>query len=295
MIHHSSCPVCSNYDLKERLICIDHFRSREQFPLYSCSVCGFTFTQDHPEEDAIGAYYESEDYISHSDTSEGLVNKIYKVVRSRMLRKKRDIVIKMTNLEKGNLLDIGSGTGHFIAGMKNAGWRVMGIEINEKTRITSSEKFGLEIIPPEQIRSLESGSYDCITLWHVLEHFSDLNFYVSQIQRLLKPAGTCIIAVPNIDSFDSQYYGQYWAAFDVPRHLWHFNPDTFGFLFEGRGFRLVNIKTLPLDVFYISILSERYKGNKMAFFTGIVKGSYFAFRTLFNNRKCSSLIYTLKK
>jgi 2-polyprenyl-3-methyl-5-hydroxy-6-metoxy-1,4-benzoquinol methylase len=295
MVHHSSCPVCSSYDLRLRLICTDHFKSGENFPLYTCSVCGFTFTQDHPEENAMGAYYESDDYISHSDTSEGLVNKIYKVVRSRMLLKKRDIVMKMTGLEKGNLLDIGSGTGHFIAGMKNAGWRVKGIEINEKTRLNSSEKFGLEIIPPDQISSLETGSFDCITLWHVLEHFSDLNLYVAEIHRLLKPSGTCIIAVPNIDSYDSRHYGQYWAAFDVPRHLWHFNPDTFGFLFEGRGFRIINIKTLPLDVFYISILSERYKRNKMAFFTGILKGSYFALRALLNKRKCSSLIYILKK
>lgn len=295
MIHHNSCPVCSSYDLKPRLLCTDYFKSGETFPLYTCSVCGFSFTQDHPDENAIGAYYESDDYISHSDTSEGLTNKIYKVVRSRMLRKKRDITEKMTGLKSGYLLDIGSGTGHFIAGMNKAGWSVKGIEINEKTRLNSSEKFGLEIIPPEKISSLESGSFDCITLWHVLEHFSDLNFYVAQIQRLLKPAGTCIIAVPNINSFDSLHYGQFWAAYDVPRHLWHFNPDTFGFLFEGRGFRIVNVRTLPLDVFYISILSERYKGNKMAFFTGIVKGSFFAFRTLFNKRKCSSLIYILKK
>jgi 2-polyprenyl-3-methyl-5-hydroxy-6-metoxy-1,4-benzoquinol methylase len=295
MVHHSSCPLCFSSDIRERLLCTDHFKSGEIFPLWTCSVCGFTFTQDHPDEDTLQHYYDSVDYISHSDTSGGLVNKIYKAVRVRMLRKKRQIVKMETGLETGTLLDIGSGTGHFAAGMKDAGWTVRGIEINQQARKTSAEKFGLEIISPGEKSALESDSYDCITLWHVLEHFTDLYGYIKEINRLLKPGGTCIIALPNIDSFDAMHYGQFWAAFDVPRHLWHFNPDIFGFLFEGRGFRVVNISPLPLDVFYISILSERYKENSLAFLTGIIKGSYFAFKALFNKRRSSSLIYILKK
>ena len=295
MTHHNNCPVCTSAEIRPDLICIDHFKSRKSFPLWSCSICGFTFTQDHPDETAIAEYYESEDYISHSDTSKGLVNKIYRLVRKRMLRKKRSIIKDETGIDKGTILDIGSGTGHFAAEMKNSGWTASGIEINEKARIASAGKFGLEIIPPENISAIESASFDCITLWHVLEHFNDLHSYINQINRLLKPGGTCIIALPNISSYDAVHYGQYWAAYDVPRHLWHFNPDTFGFLFESRGFRLINIRPLPLDVFYISIISERYKGNSLALITGMLKGSYFAFRALFNKRKSSSLIYILKK
>ncbi len=258
-------------------------------------MCGFAFTQDHPEEDALGHYYDSDDYISHSDTSKGLVNKIYKIVRSRMLNKKRSIVMKETRLETGSLLDIGSGTGHFASSMKDAGWSVRGIEINRKAREAATVNFGLEIISPEEKSTLEPASFDCITLWHVLEHFTDLYGYIKEINRLLRSGGTCIIALPNISSSDAQHYGKYWAAFDVPRHLWHFNPDVFGFLFEGRGFRLVNIRPLPFDVFYISILSERYKGSSPAFVTGMIKGAYFAVKALFNIRKSSSLIYVLKK
>lgn len=295
MTHHKNCPVCTSAEIRPKLTCIDHFKSREPFPLWSCSICGFTFTQDHPDEAEIAKYYESEDYISHSDSSKGLVNKIYRLVRKRMLRKKRSIINEETGVEKGTILDIGSGTGHFAATMKNSGWTAMGIEINEKARIESAGKFGLDLISPENISALEAASFDCITLWHVLEHFNDLHSYIYQINRLLKPAGTCIIALPNISSYDADHFGLYWAAYDVPRHLWHFNPDTFGFLFESRGFKMVNIRTLPLDVFYISILSERYKGNSLALITGMLKGSYFAFRTLFNKRKSSSLIYILKK
>ena len=295
MVHYNNCPLCSSAEIRLRLICTDHFKSKESFPVWICSVCGFSFTQDPPDEGSIGHYYESDDYISHNDSSKGLVNKIYRMVRKRMLRKKRSIVNNETGLEKGTILDIGSGTGHFAAEMRNAGWIVRGIEINEKARNASVENFGLGILSPADISSLESNSFDSITLWHVLEHFNDLYSYINEINRLLKPGGTCIIALPNISSCDADHYGQYWAAYDVPRHLWHFNPDTFGFLFEGRGFRMINIRPLPLDVFYISILSERYKGNRMAFFLGMVKGSYFALRAFFNKRKSSSLIYTLKK
>jgi SAM-dependent methyltransferase len=295
MVRHNNCPVCSSTEIKLKLTCSDHFRSRETFPLWRCSICGFTFTQDHPDEEAIGKYYESDDYISHSDTSKGLVNKLYRMVRKRMLRKKRHLVKTETGLENGSILDIGSGRGHFAAEMKNAGWSVCGIEINEKAREASAEYFGLDIISPAEISSLEPGSYDAITMWHVLEHLNDLHGYIKETDRLLRQGGTCIIALPNISSFDASHYGEYWAAYDVPRHLWHFDPDTFGFLFESRGFRVVNIRPLPPDVFYISIISERYKGNRMAFITGMIKGSYFALQALFNKRKSSSLIYILKK
>jgi SAM-dependent methyltransferase len=295
MVHHDICPVCYSAEIRQRLICEDHLKSSESFQIWKCSVCGFSFTQDHPDEAKIGYYYESDDYISHSDTSKGLINKIYRIVRKRMLREKRNIVRMETGLEKGSLLDIGSGTGHFATEMKKSGWDVRGIEINEKVRETSTLNFGLDIISPEKKSLLESAGFDCITLWHVLEHFTDLNGYITEIYRLLKPGGTCIIALPNISSYDANHYGTYWAALDVPRHLWHFNPDTFGFLFEGRGFRLVNIRPLPLDVFYISIISERYKGNKLSFITGMLKGLYFAFLTLFNKRKSSSLIFVLRK
>ena len=295
MTHLNNCPLCTSAEIRLNLICLDHFKSRESFPLWSCSVCGFTFTQDHPDEKEIGKYYESEDYISHSDSSKGLVNKIYRLVRKRMLRKKRSIIKEESGLETGSILDIGSGTGHFAAEMKNAGWSVRGIEINEKARVESADKFGLDLISPEEISSLEAAGFDCITLWHVLEHFNDLHSYIYQINRLLKPGGTCILALPNISSYDAEHYGHYWAAFDVPRHLWHFTPDTLGFLFESRGFRMINIRALPLDVFYISILSERYKGHRLALITGMLKGSYFAFRSLFNKSKNSSLIYILKK
>jgi len=295
MVHHNVCPLCSSEEVNLQFACTDYFVSREQFPVFRCSACGFLFTQDYPEESLIGKYYESESYISHSDTSEGISNKLYRLARRIMLVRKKDLVTDITGLNSGKILDIGSGTGYFAAAMKDAGWHSEGIEINEKVREFSRSRFGLEIESPDKLPSLPADSYDCITLWHVLEHFHDPFLYASEIFRILKPGSYCIIALPNCSSFDAEYYGQYWAAWDVPRHLWHFTPDTFKVFAAKSGFELVSFRILPLDVFYISTLSTRYKGSRISLISGLFTGSWCFLRTLFRKNRSSSVIYILKK
>jgi len=295
MIHHTICPLCSSENISAYLTCIDHLISKEAFEIYTCSSCGFEFTREYPEEEAIGRYYESTEYVSHSDTSKGFSNKIYRFVRNIMLQKKKRFIRRVTGLYKGALLDIGSGTGYFANTMKNAGWNVKGIEINEKARDYSCSKFGLEVTGPDMIAALQPASFDCITLWHVLEHFHDPFRYASDIFHLLKPEGVCIIALPNSSSYDAEYYKNFWAAWDVPRHLWHFNPATFRLFSKKTGFSLTSVSNLPLDVFYISSLSEKYRGSKLSFIKGIVRACIFAFHSVFRKEKSSSVIYILKK
>jgi len=289
------CPLCSSEKIALHFSCNDHFISKKDFSIFKCSACGFLFTQDYPEETEIAQYYESDNYISHSDISEGFSNKLYRVARGIMLRKKKNLIGKITRLKKGTILDIGSGTGYFAATMKRAGWMARGIEINEKARNFSASNFELEVDSPDRITSYESNSFDCVTLWHALEHFHDPFRYISEIYRLLKPGAVCVVALPNCNSYDANHYKRFWAAWDVPRHLWHFQPSTFRIFSEKSGFILENLKILPLDVFYISLLSERYKGSSMAFFKAISKAVIFSFRSLFNKERSSSVIYLLRK
>ena len=295
MVHHDVCPLCSSEEISLKFRCTDHFVSQQEYSLYACSSCNFVFTQDYPAESEIGRYYESDDYISHSDTSKGFSNKAYRLARNLMLGRKRQIIINETGLKSGNLLDIGCGTGHFAHLMKKSGWNVKGVEINEKARNFGRSVFGMEIIDPSQIGTLESGSFDCVTLWHVLEHFHDPFKYMSDIHQLLKPGGMCLIALPNCNSYDASAYRQFWAAWDVPRHLWHFNPYTFRLFSDKAGFRLTKLRTLPLDVFYISIISERYKGSTFSFIKGAIKALPFALFSVFHKSRSSSLIYLLQK
>ena len=295
MIHFSKCPLCSSENTGSCLSVRDLFLSRETFELFRCSKCGFVFTQDQPEENIISRYYESDDYISHNDSAGGFSNRLYRFSRRIMLKKKRNLVKRITGFKSGSLLDIGSGTGHFISEMKKAGWSVKGIEINAKAREFSASHFGLEIISSEQISTLQSGSFDCITLWHVLEHFQEPFRYASEILRLIKPGGICVLALPNCSSYDAHYYREFWAAYDVPRHLWHFTPDTFKVFADRTGFDIIGIHSLPLDVFYISTLSEKYKKKKFAFISGIIKAFWFAALSFFRKTRSSSIIYLLRK
>jgi SAM-dependent methyltransferase len=295
MVHHNVCPLCSSGDISLHLSCTDNFISRKDFVIFKCTACGFLFTQDYPDESEIGSYYESDDYISHSDTSEGLSNKLYRIARRFMLGRKKDLINRITGLKAGDLMDLGCGTGHFASTMKKAGWQVKGIEINEKARNFGASHFGLDVISPDKLPGLEPNNFDCITLWHVLEHFHDPSNYASEIYRLLKPGAVCVIALPNNNSYDAAHYGKYWAAWDVPRHLWHFSPSTFKLFAEKTGFITDSIRSLPLDVFYISLISEKYKGSSLPFISGFAKAIAFSFLTLFNKRKNSSVIYILRK
>jgi SAM-dependent methyltransferase len=295
MVHYKKCPLCDSENIGLYIQTEDYFLSTEPFPLFKCQACGFVFTQDHPDEDRIGRYYASDEYLSHNDSAKGFSSFLYRLSRSLMLKKKRGIIRKFTGLKSGNLLDIGSGTGHFISEMKKSGWNIKGIEIDEKARQYSVSSLGAEAIPPEQISSLQTGSFDCVTMWHVLEHFQDLFGYASEIIQLLKPGGTCITALPNCSSFDAVYYGKFWAAYDVPRHLWHFSLSCFK-LFAGKtGLKIKAVRSLPLDVFYISMLSEKYKGSKMNFLIGIFRGLWFSILSSFKKNKSSSLVFILQK
>lgn len=295
MIHHKVCPLCSSPEISHFLSCTDYLVSKEIFDIYRCQKCGFAFTQDSPEESEAGRYYESDGYISHSDSNKGITAKAYQLVRKIMLERKKRIIRKITGLSAGSILDIGSGTGHFLNKMKISGWDVIGVEINAKAREYAASRFDLDTIPPEKIQSLAVNSFDCITLWHVLEHFHEPFKLMEAIYRLLKSDGVAIIALPNTSSSDSNHYGKQWAAYDVPRHLWHFNPLTLSDLAGKNKFYISEKRYLPFDVFYISILSERYKGSKFPLISGTISGLIFSLYSLFKKPSSSSVIYILRK
>ncbi len=292
-IHHSNCPLCEGKNKQPFLSVKDHSISGEPFELAICKDCDFLFTQDAPSESAIAPYYESEDYISHSDTKKGLVDRLYHLARSFMLKSKQKTVEQLAAGKK--LLDIGSGTGYFLHHMQSAGWEVTGIEPSEAGRSFAQKQFGLNVYPTDELFTLEKGQYDAITMWHVLEHIHDMHRYMEMIHTLLTEQGLLVIALPNHTSYDAHHYRDYWAAYDVPRHLWHFSPKTLERLAHKHGFRLIGIKRMPLDAFYVSMLSEKYKRSSLGLFKGIFTGMISNIKSLGGKKRCSSLIYLLKK
>ncbi|MFN8243809.1 MAG: class I SAM-dependent methyltransferase [Ferruginibacter sp.] len=295
MIHYSKCPVCASEAVHEQLKAVDHTVSRETFAVWHCNSCSLRFTQDIPAADAIGPYYASDAYVSHSDTKEGLVNSLYHRVRKITLQAKRKLVARSTGISKGRILDIGCGTGAFLAAMQKAGWEITGLEPDATARAKALELYRIEAAEPAELDRLPAGSFDAITMWHVLEHVHELHHYADQLARLLRPHGKIFIAVPNYTSYDAGLYKENWAAYDVPRHLYHFSPASMEKLLRLYGFKLLRCKPMWFDSIYVSMLSEQYKNGKSSFISACWNGFISNLNAIGNPKKCSSVIYVVEK
>ena len=295
MTEKRSCLVCGSTDHSALFTTRDYLVSGESFPVKKCNACGFVFTASPPHEKDISKYYISEDYISHSDKKQNLTDHIYHLARNVMLRKKHSLVLKVSGRKTGVLLDIGSGTGYFADFMSRKGWSTTGVEISESARQYSISRFGIKVVPPSEISGIKDGSVDCVTLWHVLEHLYDPDLWMREIKRVLKDDGKCILALPNIKSADADWFGNEWAALDVPRHLWHFSHETLTRFVHRHGLVCSEIRSMPLDVFYISTLSYKNRGCRFSLLRGIATGAFLTVRNLFSKNRASSQIYIISK
>jgi len=280
----------SNAALKPYLECKDYTVSKELFNILIDEETELLITSPRPDDENLSKYYESEDYISHSNSNKSLFDKIYQIVRNYTLRRKIKLINSFDSEEK-TLLDIGAGTGEFLFKCHKDGWKIEGVEPSMIARKLAEEKTGTKL--KTQISELGTQRYDVITMWHVLEHVPNLMEYVSQLSELLKPNGTIVIAVPNHKSFDASHYGEFWAAYDLPRHLWHFSQTAIRNLFDKENM-IVN-QTLPMkfDAYYVSLLSEKYKKGKM----NVLKAFNIGMRSNLKAKQTneySSLIYVIK-
>ncbi len=289
---YTNCPICTGTTFNNYLTCKDNTGSNESFDIAQCADCQFTFTNPIPLESEIGQYYESDEYISHSNTSKGLVNYLYQRVRNYTLDKKVNL---LQSLGAGKaLLDIGCGTGEFLDRANQHAYKIEGIEPSVSARKQVKQNFSITVNQEDHLNSFKNETFDFITMWHVLEHVYHLNDRMSELSRLIKKEGYIIIAVPNHKSYDAQKYKENWAAYDVPRHLYHFSEKDIKSLAKNHGLEVVQTLPMKFDSYYVSMLSEKYKTGKQkllsAFLTGL-KSNNIAKR----NGGYSSHIYVIKK
>ena len=286
----SNCPVCTENEFTPYLSCVDYLVSKEKFKLVRCTQCGFVFTNPRPGPEQIAPYYNSEEYYSHSDQKKSIVAIVYNFIRKINISYKRKILQKHTP-EGCRHMDYGAGVGYFVQACKTNGFNSFGYEPNEKAR-TIACKSGLDIMDLDNFYNIKSDSVDVISMWHVLEHIHNLDEVLQKMVNALTKDGTMVLAVPNIESWDSKYYKEKWAAFDVPRHLYHFSSSTIDMLFDRFGMQIVDIHPLKFDAYYISLLSEKEGFSK--FFKAFVNG----LRSNMAGKKTniySSTIYVLKR
>ena len=286
-----ACPICGGKDHKKHLEGKDHNVSGKFFAITECTGCGFRFTNPRPKEKHIYKYYQSKNYISHSSTKKGLINKVYHLVRSYQFLKKKKVIQISSNMKKGKILDIGCGSGDFLKYMDSSGWDADGIETDEGARIIAEKKLGRKI--EENLDLLrEENKYDVISMWHVLEHVYDVENYLKKVNKLLKKSGVLVVGVPNCASYDAKKYKGNWVAYDLPIHLSHFRKKNIEALAKKSSFKLKEIKPLFFDAYYIGMLSAKKLGSS------IVSGFFHGFISNFKAKKTgeySSLVYFLFK
>jgi 2-polyprenyl-3-methyl-5-hydroxy-6-metoxy-1,4-benzoquinol methylase len=282
--------VSKNVDQHVYITCKDHTVSGETFSLILDKEKDMLVTSPKPSSESLPSYYESAAYISHTDSKNSFSDKLYHQVKSFMLQTKLKWIEKYFP-KKGSILDIGAGTGDFLALAKSQGWEVNGIEPNSLARNNAQEKgIGLSA----SISEIKNQKFDVITMWHVLEHVYDLDAQIKELKNLLSDNGVLIIAVPNYKSYDAKHYKEFWAAYDVPRHLYHFSQTSIRSIFKSVGFSLQTTKPLIFDSFYVSLLSEKYKSGTKNFFKAFYIGLISNLKAK-RSSEYSSLVYFLQK
>lgn len=266
----------------------DHLVSKEKFRLEYLTETDMLVTQPIPEN--LSNYYESDNYISHTDEAKTLLEKVYQTVKKIALKRKLELINKYANISK-TILDIGCGTGEFLITARKNNWHTLGVEINDEARNKSSKK---NITTYKLLEEVKSSQFNIITLWHVLEHLKDLNGTITKISSLLDTDGTLIIAVPNYKSYDANYYKEYWAAYDTPRHLWHFSQKSISTIFENHNLKVVRTLPMYFDSYYVSLLSEKYKTGKSNYLKAFYRGMLSNLKAK-RTGEYSSLIYVLQK
>ncbi|MFK7953350.1 MAG: class I SAM-dependent methyltransferase [Ekhidna sp.] len=282
------CPSCGHPKFKNHIICEDHTVSNESFALVKCDNCELVFTNPRPSIESISSYYQSDQYISHTDKANSAIHLVYKLVREYTLSQKLKLISSYK--KKGTILDYGTGTGDFLEKCFKNNWTTFGYEPDlDALKIAKSKG------KSEFIESLPTKSkVDIITAWHVIEHVYELVDTIRNLKKSLNDDGYMFIALPNIESFDAKEYQEFWAAYDVPRHLYHFSQSSFKQLLGQEKLKLIDVKPMIFDSYYVSLLSEKYKTGKSNIINAVRNG-YYSNKSAKKTGQYSSLIYVVKK
>ena len=288
---NNKCPWCGSNKAQINLWLKDEFLTKKDFHICECLNCGLLYTMPRPSKEKIGAYYKSDEYYSHQENKKGFVPRLYEAIKKINLKHKFRLASR--DLPVGKLLDIGCGVGDFLHVAENKGWQCTGVEPSEEAREIARQRIKGDLLYSEDLEQLPDQSFDLITMWHVLEHVDDLKWQVAQLQRLIKPNGRIVIAVPNYRSYDGRFYNAYWAAYDVPRHLNHFNKTVITKMFKTSGLSLVCMDKLVWDAYYISFMSEQYKHHFMPLVRGVFRGLVSNIKAR-RSGEWSSLVYVFR-
>lgn len=276
-----------NKNLISPLSCKDYTVSGDSFELVINKEYEMLVTAPVPTD--LEKYYKSTGYISHTDSKKTFFDKGYQIVKNYTLQQKLSLLNSFKTSAK-SVLDVGAGTGDFLSVCKKNDWVTFGVEPSLVARDVAKKK---GIFLKAGLSEFKNQKFDVISLWHVLEHVEHLKDTIKTLQGLLKPGGRIVVAVPNYKSYDAQFYNEYWAAYDVPRHLWHFSQTAIHKLFSEVEMTVSQTLPMRFDSYYVSLLSEKYKKGKLKFIAGFYRGFISNLKAQVTS-EYSSLIYVIK-
>lgn len=196
------------------------------FTFVRCRQCGLTYLNPRPSGTELIAYNKtmwerwsiSEQSKEHIGSPE-LALQVYREILGEINRRKP---------EKGKLLEVGSGQGGFLKVCQTQGWDVYGLDISDECIAYVKNEHGIEnaFVADLLDARFDDNQFDVVIFNHLIEHLTDPQTYLREINRILKPRGILCVSTPNIDSLSARVFGKYWQALFVPLHLVLFSPDT---------------------------------------------------------------------
>lgn len=238
-----NCPQCGSSELRFLFKApADPVEKLGYFSVSKCPKCEFVFTNPQADEDDLKRLYSTEYYGEEHQRFWPVIEKVINSFRRRRIEK----IEKFKR--KGRILDIGCGRGKMLAGLKGRGWETYGTELSEESASYAKEKLGLNVYPGDFLSSrFPSDFFDCVTLFHVLEHLKDPLKNLMEIKRILKKDGLLLIALPNFGGGQSEFSGRTWFHLDVPRHYSHFTLKTLRRFLDNAGFRIKKVNRFSLE------------------------------------------------
>ena len=209
-----------------------------RFTLVRCRHCGLIYLNPRPTPEGMAAYYP-EDYEAHIGTQKQRLSWIRRLDYEYGIHKRHRAIMRYT--QTGHMLDVGCGSGAFLDGMRQRGWSVAGIEPSDRAAGYAKQTLGLQIQNTVlEDAELAPESFDLVTMWNVLEHLSDPQESLRRVGEALRPDGLLVFAIPNLDSLDRILFKQYWAGYDLPRHLYTFPADVLERMVRAVGLEILD-------------------------------------------------------
>lgn len=306
------CPISGSTEFTVSLQVPDRFdpSGKEQWQLVCSNASGLVMLNPRPESSEIACHYHSGTYDPHLHTqnSSGLRDKLYLAARSLSLRSRASIILQGVTkpLQQLSILEIGCSTGdllHYFHQKKRIPTHnLAGVEPDTEAATHARKVSGVTVCPSIYEESLSGKTFDRIVLWHTLEHIHAINETLEWTVKKLQPEGVVVIALPNPASSDAKHYRENWIAWDAPRHLFHFTPDTLKKLLEAHNLTVFRQLPYPPDALYNIFHSEKLlcKRHNLSFHplrkvNALWRGVLGAVKGQIRPEEASSLVFFARK